>query len=118
GSVQAAAEYLGAQNGDGWLVLGEMAELGDEADELHRSTGEAVRASGVARVFAVGPHASCIVDGFGPGASGFDSVEALIDALRDALAKTAPASVLIKGSRSMRMERVIKALRVETAEVH
>ncbi len=117
-SVQAAADYLGAQDAEGWLILGDMAELGDDADDLHRSTGEAIRESGVTRVFAVGRHAQDVVAGFGSGGNAFDDVETLVDALRDELDKHAPANLLVKGSRSMRMERVLDALRVDSGEVH
>ena len=117
-SVQAAADYLGAQDGEGWLVLGDMAELGEDANELHRSTGEAIRTSGVTRVFATGPHAQYVVAGFGAGATHFDDVDALVEALRGELDEHAPASLLVKGSRSMRMERVLDALRVDRGEVH
>ncbi len=117
-SVLAAAEYLGAQDAEGWLVLGDMAELGDDADELHRSTGASIRERGVGRVFAVGPHSRFTVDGFGAGASWFEGVDELINALQTEIDASPPANVLVKGSRSMRMERVLDALRADVGEVH
>ncbi len=117
-SVLAAAEYLGAQDAEGWLVLGDMAELGNDADERHRSTGESIRDRGVSRVFTVGPHSRFTVDGFGAGARWFESIDELIIALQNEIDAAPPANVLVKGSRSSRMERVLDALRVDAGEVH
>ena len=108
-SVVAAAEFLATLPGESWLVLGDMKELGDDAAALHREVGEAVRASGVSRLFAYGDLASNSVEGFGEHARWFASLETLVDEICDAL--SADVNVLVKGSRSMRMERVVDALR-------
>ncbi len=108
-SVVAAADFLSALPGESWLVLGDMKELGDDASELHREVGEAARASGVDRLFAYGDLASSAVEGFGENARWYASLDTLVDELSEAL--TADVSVLVKGSRSMRMERVVDALR-------
>ena len=108
-SVVAAADFLSALPGESWLVLGDMKELGDDASELHREVGEAARASGVDRLFAYGDLAGSAVEGFGENARWYASLDALVDDLSEAL--TADVSVLVKGSRSMRMERVVDALR-------
>jgi UDP-N-acetylmuramoyl-tripeptide--D-alanyl-D-alanine ligase len=108
-SVVAAAEFLSALPGESWLVLGDMKELGDDAAELHREVGEAVRASGVSRLFAYGDLAANAAEGFGEHAHWFASIDALVDELCAGL--SADINVLVKGSRSMRMERVVDALR-------
>jgi UDP-N-acetylmuramoyl-tripeptide--D-alanyl-D-alanine ligase len=108
-SVAAAAEFLAALPGESWLVLGDMKELGDDAAELHREVGEAARASGVDRLFAYGDLASNAAEGFGEHASWYPSLDALVDDLCEDM--TSQINVLVKGSRSMRMERVIDALR-------
>jgi len=108
-SVVAAAEFLSALAGESWLVLGDMKELGDDAAELHREVGEAARASGVDRLFAYGDLASNAAEGFGEHASWYPSLDALVDDLCEDM--TSQINVLVKGSRSMRMERVIDALR-------
>ena len=113
-SVIAAAEFLSALPGERWLVLGDMKELGDDASELHREVGEAARASGVDRLFAYGDLASSAAEGFGENARWYGSIDALVDELGEAL--TANVSVLVKGSRSMRMERIVDALREPEAE--
>ena len=108
-SVVAAAEFLAALPGESRFVLGDMKELGDDAAELHREVGEAVRASGVDRLFAYGALASNTAQGFGGNAQWFASLDALVDALCEGLSPD--VNVLVKGSRSMRMERVVDALR-------
>jgi UDP-N-acetylmuramoyl-tripeptide--D-alanyl-D-alanine ligase len=108
-SVVAAAEFIAALPGESWLVLGDMKELGDDAAELHREVGEAARASGVSRLFAYGDLASSAAEGFGEHASWYASLEALVDDLCEDL--SSDVNVLVKGSRSMRMERVVDALR-------
>ncbi|MBT8081040.1 MAG: UDP-N-acetylmuramoyl-tripeptide--D-alanyl-D-alanine ligase [Gammaproteobacteria bacterium] len=108
-SVVAAAEFLAALPGESRFVLGDMKELGDDAEKLHREVGEAVRASGVDRLFAYGALASNAAEGFGENARWFASLDTLVDELCDGLAPD--VNVLVKGSRSMHMERVVDALR-------
>ena len=107
-SVLAAAEFLASLAGESWLVLGDMKELGDDAENLHRELGASVRASGVDRLFAIGDLSRHSVAGFGDGARWYASIEELI---ADVSEVSAAANVLVKGSRSMRMERVVTALR-------
>lgn len=113
-SVKAAAAFIGAQAGESWLVLGSMAELGAEAEALHAEVGHAARDAGVARLYAVGPHVEAAVAAFGEGGAAFRKVADLSSALVAALAERAPERLLVKGSRSMRMERVVNEL-VESA---
>ena len=108
-SVTAAAEFLAALPGRNWLVLGDMKELGDDAATLHREVGEAARASGIDRLFAFGDLARNSADGFGDAARWYESFDTLVDELRLGLAPD--VNVLVKGSRSMHMERVVDALR-------
>lgn len=108
-SVHAAAEFLSALDGESWLVLGDMKELGDGAKDLHREVGASARASGIDRLFAIGELSQHIVDEFGIGAHWYADFDALI---ADAKTVGANVNVLVKGSRSMRMERVVDALRV------
>ena len=108
-SVVAAADFISALPGESWLVLGDMKELGDDAARLHREVGEAARASGVNRLFAYGDLAGNAAEGFGENARWYASLEALVDELCDGL--SSDINVLVKGSRSMRMERVVDALR-------
>ena len=108
-SVTAAADFLAALPGRNWLVLGDMKELGEDAAALHREVGAAARTSGIDRLFAFGDLARNTADGFGNDARWYASLDALIDDLGGDLAPD--VNVLVKGSRSMRMERVVDALR-------
>jgi UDP-N-acetylmuramoyl-tripeptide--D-alanyl-D-alanine ligase len=107
-SVQAAAEFLAAQDGESWLVLGDMAELGGDAELLHAHTGRVIREAGVRHLFATGPLSVKAIESFGEGGRWFESIGALIEALKASIASG--DVVLVKGSRSMGMERVVAAL--------
>ncbi len=112
-SVAAAAEFLASLQGTSWLVLGDMGELGDDSARLHREVGKAVKRAGVSRLYATGELCRNATAAFGDDARWFDDVDTLIDALRSAV--TADVNVLVKGSRFMRMERVVDALVVRDA---
>jgi UDP-N-acetylmuramoyl-tripeptide--D-alanyl-D-alanine ligase len=94
--------------GEHWLVLGEMAELGPGASQLHAELGAFARESGVQRLLAVGAEARHAVESFGPGASWFANPDELIATARRELKPG--VTVLIKGSRVNRLERVAAAL--------
>ncbi len=109
-SVTAAGEFLAGLPGLSWFVLGDMKELGDDAKELHREVGVALRQAGVDRLAATGELCRAAVQGFGDGATWYANVDAMIDDLSGDLGDD--VNVLVKGSRSMRMERVVQALEV------
>jgi UDP-N-acetylmuramoyl-tripeptide--D-alanyl-D-alanine ligase len=108
GSVQAGIATLVQGGGEAWLALGDMAELGAARESLHRQVGEFARHAGVARLFTVGPLAALAAKAFGAGAQSFESREALAAALATNL--RAGVRVLVKGSRSSGMERVVAAV--------
>ena len=107
-SVQAAAEFLAAQDGVSWLVLGDMAELGADGVLLHAHTGWVVRESGVTNLLATGPLSKHTVEAFGDNGRWYESIERLICDLGTSIGEG--DVVLVKGSRSMGMERVVDAL--------
>jgi UDP-N-acetylmuramoyl-tripeptide--D-alanyl-D-alanine ligase len=111
-SLRAALELLAGLPGQRWLVLGDMKELGADAAAIHEQAGRSARALGIERLYAVGELARHAVAGFGAEGRHYPGAEQLIEALREALAGTAAAEValLVKGSRSSRMERVVAAL--------
>lgn len=109
-SLAAAIRVLAETSGRRWLVLGDMAELGDTARRLHRRAGWLARAGGVERLFVIGTLAREIAAGFGPGAERFDDREALVEVLSGALGPG--IAVLIKGSRSAAMELIAERLAV------
>ena len=108
-SVVAAGEFIASLPGRTWLLLGDMAELGDDAKDMHRGVGAALRRAGVNRLAATGALSRATVDAFGDGADWYPDVSALLDAVQPQI--DANDVVLVKGSRSMRMERVVDGLR-------
>jgi UDP-N-acetylmuramoyl-tripeptide--D-alanyl-D-alanine ligase len=117
-SLQAALEVLALAAGDTWLVLGDMGELGAGALALHSDAGRMARQAGVTRLYGLGELAQAAVKSFaGPGGA-FSTMDELLAALRNDL--SGPRHILVKGSRRMRMERVVAALGVtpKTGEMH
>lgn len=108
-SLQAALQSLQSMPGSRWLVLGDMAELGEEAGRLHAEAGRQARAAGVQRLYAFGPNSAKAVEAFGETGYHFTDLESLVAAL--CAEWRGSGVVLVKGSRSMRMERVVQALR-------
>jgi UDP-N-acetylmuramoyl-tripeptide--D-alanyl-D-alanine ligase len=113
GSVRAAIGFLESLPGERWLVLGDMAELGPDSDAMHREMGQAARRAGVTRLYCAGTHSRAAADVFGTGATWREDVPALAE-LVAAQAKRG-ITVLVKGSRSMGMERVVAALADDSA---
>lgn len=107
-SLKAGLDALQGFRGARWLVLGDMRELGDSANELHAEVGRYARQAGIERVLAIGQHSHFAVEAFGRGAQWFADIDALIAEVRSSLQPG--AAVLIKGSRANRLERVSAAL--------
>lgn len=105
GSLAAGVEVLKAASGERVLVLGDMGELGEAARDIHRRVGLLAKSLGIERLYAVGELTPGAVEAFGKGAQHFTSHEALIENLRSCL--HADMTVLVKGSRLMKMERVV-----------
>ena len=110
-SLRAGLRVLGAKPAPRWLVLGDMVELGAEAASLHAQAGRDARCHGVERLLVVGALGVEAARTFGDGATHFPDCAALIDRLCDELPDG--ATVLVKGSRSMAMERVVDAIAQE-----
>ena len=108
-SLMAAAEFAVGLGGRTWLVLGDMGELGPSAERLHAESGARLRAAGIERLYALGPMSRHAAEAFGAGAQWFEDLGALTRTLR--VEAGHDVTLLIKGSRSMRMERVVEALR-------
>jgi len=106
-SMNAGIEVLAGLDGRKWLVMGDMAELGEFSESAHKEVGVFAREHGVERLFAIGQLAALAVESFGRGGQWFPDGTAMAEAL-----KGAPADVrmLIKGSRVNRLERVVDAL--------
>jgi UDP-N-acetylmuramoyl-tripeptide--D-alanyl-D-alanine ligase len=110
-SARAAIEVLASLPGPRWLVLGDMGEVGNEGPAFHREVGGYARTHGIDTLWTAGTLSRYTADAFGGEHNGsarhFNTVADLLAAL-----KVAPecASVLVKGSRFMKMEQVVAAL--------
>jgi UDP-N-acetylmuramoyl-tripeptide--D-alanyl-D-alanine ligase len=111
-SVRAAIDLLVQRPSPRVLILGDMGEVGADGPEFHREVGGYARTRGVDILLGLGELCSEAIAAFNADrpASGrhFESIEALIEAAR--AASVSEATLLAKGSRFMRMERVVKAL--------
>ena len=109
-SLQAAIKAMSLFNGRHWLALGDMGELGTETEALHANAGRIAREHGIERLYATGSLSRLATETFGKGAQFFPNTEDLIKALQEQIA--ADVTLLVKGSRTMQMERVVKSLEV------
>jgi len=107
-SLYAALQVLANEGGEPWLVLGDMAELGSHSHKLHAEMGDAARSLGVRRLYAMGDASRAAVEAFGDGATHFSHLADLLERLLSELNKN--VTCLVKGSRSMGMERVVEAI--------
>ncbi|MEW5904617.1 MAG: UDP-N-acetylmuramoyl-tripeptide--D-alanyl-D-alanine ligase [Pseudomonadota bacterium] len=106
-SMRAALQVLAQAFGKRIFVLGDMGELGDDAAQFHRELGSTARALGIERLHALGELSALAVQAFGAGATHHADIETLQQTLKDEL--DAQTTVLVKGSRFMKMERVVQA---------
>lgn len=107
-STRAALAVLARQPGRKYFVLGNMGELGEEGPAMHAQIGLAAREVGVERLFGLGELAREAVSAFGAGGIHYERIEELLADVENALAPG--VTVLVKGSRAMQMERVVKSL--------
>lgn len=112
-SVRGALDYLAGLGGRRILVLGDMAELGEDAAALHAEIGDYARTR-TDRLFAIGSLAAHAADTFGAGAARYDGIESLRAQLAAEL--DADTTVLIKGSRVMGLDELAAALAAATEE--
>ena len=115
-SVRAAIDVLAnvpkSVNGQRVLVLGKMAEVGDDGPKYHHEVGAYAKQRGIDALLAFGPETAPAVEGFGASALRLDDIDAIkVKALEFAVPG---ATLLVKGSRSAQMERVVAALTGET----
>jgi UDP-N-acetylmuramoyl-tripeptide--D-alanyl-D-alanine ligase len=112
-SVRAAVEVLAGLPGPQWLLLGDMGEVGDQGPAFHAEVGAYAAQRGLAALWCAGPMSAGAARAFGPGARHFADTAALIAALGEA---PDAASLLVKGSRFMQMERVLQAIAERAAD--
>jgi len=113
-SVRAGIDVLAATVGRKILVLGDMGEIGEMSAQFHDEIGGYAKSQGIDRLLALGEASALAAHNFGAGGEHFTHLAQLIDVLRGELG--ADTTVLVKGSRFMRMERVVEALCVPAGE--
>ena len=122
-SVRAAIDALKQSGNASWLVLGDMGEVGDQGPAFHEEVGAYAAEQGISKLLALGEQCKFAVQGFNDsqktqpasGAKHFATLDQLLEELSKALAdqessKELHLDILVKGSRFMRMERVVQAL--------
>lgn len=111
-SLTAAIDALNDFAGKKILVLADMKELGPEAKTIHLEMGDKIRDAGIDYLFTYGELSAHTAQRFGDGAYHFNEQHKLLNALKPFLYN--PTTILIKGSRSMHMEKVVQGLTTET----
>jgi UDP-N-acetylmuramoyl-tripeptide--D-alanyl-D-alanine ligase len=115
-SMKAGIEVLENVDARRWFVMGDMGELGDFAEDSHREIGRFARDHRIDRLFATGRNSKLAAEAFGAGAEWFEDVESLSQAVNAEL--TREVCVLVKGSRSAKLERVVEAITGASATHH
>jgi UDP-N-acetylmuramoyl-tripeptide--D-alanyl-D-alanine ligase len=110
--VRAAIDVLAACPGPTALVLGDMGEVGAQGPAFHAEVGAYAKEKGIAMLLGLGAATPDAVQAFGSGGRHYDEMEKLVEQARRA------QTILVKGSRFMRMERVVGALTGATEEAH
>jgi len=110
-SLEAALKVLSSYEGVRYLVLADMGELGDRAKEFHYGAGIAAKQAGIEGLFTIGDLSINAMQAYGDGALHFESYEVLNKELVELLSKD--TTILVKGSRTMQMERIVSTLTEE-----
>ncbi len=110
GSVRAAIDVLAQAPGEKIMVLGDMGELGENGTALHAAVGHYARDQGIDALFCLGDLTRHTAQAFGAGACHYERIQELLADLENRLSPT--ATVLVKGSRFMQMERVVKSFEI------
>ena len=119
GSLAAAIDTVAEGAGEGWLVLGDMRELGEDAEAMHAEAGRRAKAAGITRLFALGSLSAAAAEAFGEDGQVLGSHGEVADAIRAALDSRVRGNdggeqeeirVLVKGSRGSAMDTVVRAL--------
>jgi UDP-N-acetylmuramoyl-tripeptide--D-alanyl-D-alanine ligase len=110
-SMRAAIDVLASVPGKSIFVMGDMGEAGSAAGQFHDEVGGYAKSHGIDRLLCVGEMSAAAARNFGEGGQHFERIEDLVKALLAEL--DAQTTVLVKGSRFMRMERVADAIAEE-----
>jgi UDP-N-acetylmuramoyl-tripeptide--D-alanyl-D-alanine ligase len=114
-SIKAATDLLANYSGRRVLILGDMGELGTEARKYHQEVGEYAKKMGIDQLLTLGVLSQSASDGFYGKTSiqdqHFSDRDSLLTQLKSMLAgEKQPISILVKGSRSAKMEQVVQGI--------
>ena len=107
-SFIASINSLSKLDGESWLVMGEMGELGENSELYHKQVARYAYDMGVKKLFVISKHANIILGEFGQNSHAFDSVDALIIFIKPQLNDS--VNILVKASRFMKFEIIVNAL--------
>ena len=113
-SMKAAIDVLAARSGRRLLVLGDMGELGEDAASMHAEIGRYAKQAGINALYTLGELSQGMAAAFGAESHHYDTPEMLAAELKSEMDKS--VTVLVKGSRFMRMERVVNLIGAEQKE--
>lgn len=113
-SMKAAIDVLAARSGRRLLVLGDMGELGEDAASMHAEIGRYAKQAGIDALYTLGELSQGMAAAFGAESHHYDTPEMLAAELKSEMDKS--VTVLVKGSRFMRMERVVNLIGAEQKE--
>ena len=113
-SMKAAIDVLARQEGERLLVLGDMGELGADAESMHAEVGHYAKQAGIENLYTLGELSREMTKAFGHGAHHYETPEALASVVGRSMG--ASTVVLVKGSRFMRMERVVALITAENQQ--
>lgn len=111
-SVTAAIDVLAQCSGQQIFVLGDMLELGDNSKVMHAQMGEKAKSVGIDYFYTVGNLSQSASNAFGENGQHFETKQALLNVLLEQLSPE--VTVLVKGSRGMKLEEVVKVLQAKT----
>ncbi|MGD2173476.1 MAG: UDP-N-acetylmuramoyl-tripeptide--D-alanyl-D-alanine ligase, partial [Gammaproteobacteria bacterium] len=112
-SLEAGLRVVCALQGSAWLALGDMAELGPEAEELHRRAAHTARELGVEKLFGIGQMSCIACREFGDSGLCFDQIEEMAETILTQI--HGGVNLLVKGSRAAGMERLVAMLSASPA---
>ena len=113
-SANAAIDVLAAMSGTRMMILGDMGELGSDADNLHAAVGEKAKQSGIEYLLCLGVGSAQACEVFGQSKYAYQQHDDLVRSAKEIINKSDKnMTVLVKGSRTMKMENIIKALSFE-----
>jgi UDP-N-acetylmuramoyl-tripeptide--D-alanyl-D-alanine ligase len=111
-SMSVAIEFLRKRDKTKVFVMGDMLELGKEKESLHKELGKKLNDADIDYLFGIGELTKHAVDSFKNNGFWYEDIDCMIEDIASMMLKNREMSILVKGSRSMKMERVVKVLSV------